>query len=44
MFDVQAIRQDFPILGRQVLALPAVKPLNTYPLRMEGSEIQVAVP
>jgi len=34
----------FNVRTGKVLALPAVKPLNTYPLRMEGSEIQVAVP
>jgi len=28
----------------KVLALPAVKPLNTYPLRVEGSDIKVALP
>ena len=34
----------FNVRTGKVLALPAVKPLNTYPLRVEGSEIQVAVP
>jgi len=34
----------FSVRTGKVLALPAVKPLNTYPLRVEGSEIQVAVP
>jgi 3-phenylpropionate/trans-cinnamate dioxygenase ferredoxin subunit len=34
----------FNVRTGKVLTLPAVKPLNTYPLRMEGSEIQVAVP
>ena len=34
----------FSVRTGKVLALPAVKPLNTYPLRLEGSEIQVAVP
>lgn len=34
----------FSIRTGKVLALPAVKPLNTYPLRVEGSEIQVALP
>jgi 3-phenylpropionate/trans-cinnamate dioxygenase ferredoxin subunit len=34
----------FSVRTGKVLALPAVKPLNTYPLRVEGGEIQVAVP
>jgi len=34
----------FSVRTGKVLALPAVKALNTYPLRVEGSEIQVAVP
>ena len=34
----------FSVRTGKVLALHAVKPLNTYPLRVEGSEIQVAVP
>jgi len=34
----------FSVRTGKVLALPAVKPLNTYPLKVEGSEIQVAVP
>jgi 3-phenylpropionate/trans-cinnamate dioxygenase ferredoxin subunit len=34
----------FNVRTGKVLALPAVKPLNTYPLRVEGSDIQVAVP
>ena len=34
----------FNVRTGKVLALPAVKPLNTYPLRVEGSEIRVALP
>lgn len=34
----------FNVRTGKVLALPAVKPLNTYPLRVKGSEIQVALP
>jgi 3-phenylpropionate/trans-cinnamate dioxygenase ferredoxin subunit len=34
----------FSVKTGKVLALPAVKPLNTYPLKVEGSEIQVSVP
>jgi 3-phenylpropionate/trans-cinnamate dioxygenase ferredoxin subunit len=34
----------FDVKTGRVLALPAVKPLNTYPLRVEGSEIWVALP
>jgi len=34
----------FDVRTGRVLALPAVKPLNTYPLRVEGSEIRVALP
>jgi 3-phenylpropionate/trans-cinnamate dioxygenase ferredoxin subunit len=34
----------FNVRTGKMLTLPAVKPLNTYPLRVEGSEIQVAVP
>jgi 3-phenylpropionate/trans-cinnamate dioxygenase ferredoxin subunit len=34
----------FDVRTGKVRALPAVKPLNTYPLRVEGSEIQVALP
>jgi 3-phenylpropionate/trans-cinnamate dioxygenase ferredoxin subunit len=34
----------FDVRTGKVLALPAVKPLNTYPLRVEGSEIWVALP
>jgi 3-phenylpropionate/trans-cinnamate dioxygenase ferredoxin subunit len=34
----------FNVKTGKVLALPAVKPLTTYPLKVEGSEIQVAVP
>lgn len=34
----------FDVRTGKVLALPAVKPLNTYPLRVEDSEIRVALP
>jgi 3-phenylpropionate/trans-cinnamate dioxygenase ferredoxin subunit len=34
----------FDVRTGKVLALPAVKPLNTYPLRVEGSEIRLALP
>jgi 3-phenylpropionate/trans-cinnamate dioxygenase ferredoxin subunit len=34
----------FNVKTGKVLALPAVKPLNTYPLKVEGNEIRVAVP
>ncbi|KPK21079.1 MAG: hypothetical protein AMJ76_03685 [Dehalococcoidia bacterium SM23_28_1] len=34
----------FSVRTGKVLALPAVKALNTYPLTVEGSEIRVAVP
>jgi len=34
----------FDVRTGKVLALPAVKPLNTYPLRVESSEIRVALP
>jgi 3-phenylpropionate/trans-cinnamate dioxygenase ferredoxin subunit len=34
----------FDVKTGKVLALPAVKPLTTYPLRVEGSEIWVALP
>ena len=34
----------FDVRTGKVLALPAVKPLNTYLLRVEGSEIRVALP
>src|SRR4030043_508365 len=34
----------FDVRTGKVLALPAVKPLNTYPLRVEGTQIQVALP
>jgi 3-phenylpropionate/trans-cinnamate dioxygenase ferredoxin subunit len=34
----------FDVRTGKVLALPAVKPLNTYPLRLKGGEIQVALP
>jgi 3-phenylpropionate/trans-cinnamate dioxygenase ferredoxin subunit len=34
----------FNVRTGKVLALPAVKSLNTYPLRVEGSEIRVALP
>ena len=33
----------FNVSTGKVLALPAVKPLNTYPLKVEGSEIRVAL-
>jgi 3-phenylpropionate/trans-cinnamate dioxygenase ferredoxin subunit len=34
----------FDVRTGKVLALPAVKPVNTYPLRVEGTQIQVALP
>jgi len=34
----------FDVKTGKVLALPAVKPLTTYPLRVEGNEIWVAPP
>ena len=34
----------FNVRTGKVLALPAVKALNTYPLRVEDNEIQVAPP
>ena len=34
----------FSVRTGKVLALPAVKPLNAYPLKVEGSEIRVALP
>jgi 3-phenylpropionate/trans-cinnamate dioxygenase ferredoxin subunit len=34
----------FNVKTGKVLALPAVKPLTTYPLKVEDGEIQVAVP
>ena len=34
----------FDVKTGKVLALPAVKPVNTYALRVEGSRIEVALP
>jgi len=34
----------FNVRTGKVLALPAVKALNTYPVEVEGSEIRVALP
>ncbi|MGQ9571830.1 MAG: non-heme iron oxygenase ferredoxin subunit [Dehalococcoidia bacterium] len=34
----------FSVRTGKVLALPAVKPLSTYPLTVEGTEIKVALP
>jgi 3-phenylpropionate/trans-cinnamate dioxygenase ferredoxin subunit len=34
----------FDVRTGKVLALPAVKPINTYPLRVEGTQIEVALP
>ena len=34
----------FDVRTGKVLALPAVKPLNTYRLRVEGTQIEVALP
>jgi len=34
----------FDVKTGKVLALPAVKPVNTYAVRVEGSRIEVAVP
>ena len=34
----------FSVRTGKVLALPAVKALNTYPLTVEGSEIRLALP
>jgi 3-phenylpropionate/trans-cinnamate dioxygenase ferredoxin subunit len=34
----------FDVRTGKVLALPAVKTLNTYPVEVEGSEIRVALP
>ncbi len=34
----------FSVRTGKVLALPAVKALNTYPLTLEGSEIRLALP
>ena len=34
----------FSVRTGKVLALPAVKALDTYPLTLEGSEIRVALP
>ena len=34
----------FDVRTGKVLALPAVKPLNTHPLRVEGTQIEVALP
>ncbi len=34
----------FNVKTGKVLALPAVKPLATYPLKVEGNEIRVAAP
>jgi 3-phenylpropionate/trans-cinnamate dioxygenase ferredoxin subunit len=34
----------FNVKTGKVLALPAVKPLTTYPIKVEGNEIRVAVP
>jgi len=34
----------FDVRTGKVLALPAVKPIHTYPLRVEGTQIEVALP
>jgi 3-phenylpropionate/trans-cinnamate dioxygenase ferredoxin subunit len=34
----------FDVKTGKVLALPAVKPVNTYAVRIEGSRIEVALP
>jgi 3-phenylpropionate/trans-cinnamate dioxygenase ferredoxin subunit len=34
----------FDVRTGRVLALPAVKSLNTYPLRVEGAQIEVGLP